>query len=283
MKEEEHQGVRIRQVLVALDASASSRAALEAAAELAAAFKAELRGLFVEDRRLHELAEHPMTSELHFLTATVEPWDPTQLRLQLRARAEQARRALRMTAEGRKLGWSFSVTRGEVAAEILAAAQEADLVTLGRQGWHPVAGLRGGSTAGRLLIQGKRLTLIHDRGRIGSLPVVVLYDGSPTARRALDLAAAIVSEHEGPLTVVVPPKAAGDEESLRRLESWAGKAGIRVVIQRLASRRSPDIVKTLKLFRRHLLVLPGHSGILRGRTGESLLRSLSSSVLVVRS
>jgi len=46
---ERDETLKIRRVLVAMDASPHSRAALEAAIELASHFEAELRGLFVED------------------------------------------------------------------------------------------------------------------------------------------------------------------------------------------------------------------------------------------
>ena len=46
----------IRRILVALDASPHSQAALQAASELAAALKAELVGIFVEDVNLLHLA-----------------------------------------------------------------------------------------------------------------------------------------------------------------------------------------------------------------------------------
>jgi nucleotide-binding universal stress UspA family protein len=49
----------IRKILVALDASLGSRAALRAAADLAAAMEAELSGVAVEDVELLRFAEAP--------------------------------------------------------------------------------------------------------------------------------------------------------------------------------------------------------------------------------
>ena len=54
-----------RRILVALDASAHSHAALAAAVALAARLHAEIEGLFVEDINLLRLAELPFTGLAH--------------------------------------------------------------------------------------------------------------------------------------------------------------------------------------------------------------------------
>ncbi len=56
----------IRRILVALDASGASLAALDAAARLAATLEAELLGLFVEDEDLLRLAGLPCAREVGF-------------------------------------------------------------------------------------------------------------------------------------------------------------------------------------------------------------------------
>ncbi|MGB7837261.1 MAG: universal stress protein, partial [Terrimicrobiaceae bacterium] len=61
--------MNIRRILVALDASAHSRAALEAACELALGLDAELSGLFVEDINLLRLAQLPFASEISYPSA----------------------------------------------------------------------------------------------------------------------------------------------------------------------------------------------------------------------
>ncbi len=60
-------------ILVAIDTSPHGRAALEAAADLAAASSAELCGLFVEDLNLLRLAGLPFAHEIEFASATPRP------------------------------------------------------------------------------------------------------------------------------------------------------------------------------------------------------------------
>jgi nucleotide-binding universal stress UspA family protein len=98
MKQEEREPA-IRRILVALDASRHSLAALEAAAELAARLKAELAGLFVEDINLVRLAGLPFAREIRYPSATIQQLDSPRLEQELKVQATRMRRALAAAAE----------------------------------------------------------------------------------------------------------------------------------------------------------------------------------------
>ncbi len=134
----------IRRILVALDTSPHSRAALAAAANLAARLEAQLIGVYVEDMNLLRLAQLPFAQEIHYASATPQKLDKDVMEKQLRSQADRARNDLRQTAEQYALEWSFQVLRGLVAAELLTAAEEADLLVLGRTSRQTVP-----STSGR--------------------------------------------------------------------------------------------------------------------------------------
>lgn len=192
----------IRRVLVALDASPSSLAVLEAAARLAETLRAELSGLFVEDENLLRIAELPFARAVESFSGTPRPLESRGLERGLRAEASRARRALEIVAERGLLRWSFRVTRGTVASEILAAASEANLLVLGKAGW---SASRLGPTASTVARSASGPTLMVGReARVGT--TVVAYDGSPASERALTLAAALSREES--LTVVsIEPRA----------------------------------------------------------------------------
>ncbi|HEY89989.1 MAG TPA: universal stress protein [Thermoflexia bacterium] len=190
------QAVEIRRILVALDASPHSRAALEAAAELAARFHAVLRGLFVEDVRLLQLAQLPSSQEIGYFSASRRQLDTTQIERQLRVQAKRARRAFALTVKQMQVASEFHVTRGVVAAEVLAAVEDADLLVLGRAGWSRVLIKQLGSTARSALAAAPNLMLIAPAGgRLGP-PVQVLYDGSPAAEKSLLLAETLMEEEQ---------------------------------------------------------------------------------------
>jgi nucleotide-binding universal stress UspA family protein len=202
----------VRRILVALDTSASSHAALESAALFASRLGAELLGLFVEDPDLLELARLPIAREVGLTSAHPRTLDARTMELALLAQAKQARLALETMARRHGVRHSFRVVRGRIEVELLAAAMEVDLLALGVAGQMEVAGRRLGSTA-RAVAAGARCSVLIERGQPRRKPsVLVLYEGTDTADRmiveARDYAAA-----RGGAIVVVP--LGGDEVEAR--------------------------------------------------------------------
>jgi nucleotide-binding universal stress UspA family protein len=183
----------LSRILVALDASPHSLAALEAAAALAAMMDAELSGLFVEDIALLRLAESPIAREVLYFSPKDTPLTPASMETKLRAQSEQARRALQAVAERARVRWTFRSVRGDVTSAVLAAAAEADLLALGTRGWSVSHQVRTGSTALRAARSTLPVLLLAEHGVPANGSLVVYYDGSPGAKRGL-LAAARLSQ-----------------------------------------------------------------------------------------
>lgn len=98
---------------------------LEATAQLAQRVDAELLGLFVEDADLLRFAELPFALEIGHASAQRRRPDPAALQREMRELAAAAERALADIAARMPVRWSFRVTRGYAATELLAAAAEA--------------------------------------------------------------------------------------------------------------------------------------------------------------
>lgn len=120
--------MKIRRVIVALDPTLGRRALLEAAAEAAGWMEAELVGLFVEDQDLLHFAALPFALEVGVTSAKRRPRDLESMERLMRALARDAREMLARIAARAPVRWSFRVARGVPLAELLAAAEEADLV-----------------------------------------------------------------------------------------------------------------------------------------------------------
>lgn len=193
----------IRRMLVALDASPDSLAALEAAARLAAGLEAELLGLYVEDESLLRGAELPITRAVGSFSGAVRQIERTELERHLRTQAAKARQALEAIASRARVRWSFRIARGAVAAELLAAATEADLISLGRCGWSMIETGRLGSTTETVLSRTVAPVLLLRRGLRMGQSVVAVYDGSDCARAGLLLAGQLAREEATPLVIVL--------------------------------------------------------------------------------
>jgi len=275
----------LRHILVALDASAHSLAALEAAADLAAAMQAEMEGLFVEDINLIRLASLPGTREVRH-TASEDSLDLERMERALKAQAAEARQALAAAARRAHVQWSFRVARGRVAHEVLAAAAAADLVTLGKLGRSRSPQARLGSTALRVLAGAPGALLLVGRRRVGVYRlhcVLVVYDGSEGAARALDAAARLAEASRISLTVLL---VADDPEAMQDMKLVATRAiggrSLEVRWQALAWAEGYNLLRVIQSDEAALLVLSLSSPRSPRATVGKLLEHVTNPVLLIR-
>jgi nucleotide-binding universal stress UspA family protein len=218
-----------RRILVALDASPESLAALDHAANLAARLQAELEGLFVEDEDLINLAQLPFAREISRLTNVVRSLDRATLEEDLRNQAALARMALRQKAEAMQLRWSFRVVRGRLEGAIQSASASADLVAMGRRRrtiGGEALGRTSASMARRLACSVLMALPQQDRP---DAPVATVYMDWPCGNSALDLAVRTAREEHRPLLIIVPAKDKGEYEKRRDTIEQGLRADARII------------------------------------------------------
>jgi hypothetical protein len=243
-----------RRILVAIDASPGSVIAARAAARLAARLEAELEGLFVEDVRRIRLAESPLAREVDTMTLRPRRPEGDQTQRQLRLQGLRARDALRRIADQEGIRWSFRVARGAVSAEIAAAADNAEIVSLGYGGWSTRPQRALGAVASALLERRSACTLLMRRALDVGPPVLVLYDGSEQAERGLSLAQRLVAGRSEDLAILL---VGSDGTGLRaQLESCAGRAAIEAVIGTVSSTAEPRLRRLVGAASAGALVVP---------------------------
>lgn len=206
----------VRRILVALDASTQSLAALETAVTLAGELGADLEGLFVEDINLMRVAMLPVSRRVLYPSGTEEPLDSSHMERELKLLARQAQKSLAMLADRSGIRWSFRVVRGRVTVEILAAASESDLLTVGRSGWSLARKMTLGSTAQNAAINAPKALLLVKRPLAVDRPVMVLFDGSSLAEQALKAAARFAAAFEGRLAVFIVTDSPQNAKKLER-------------------------------------------------------------------
>lgn len=189
-------------ILVALDTSPHSEAALAAAAELAAALQLELRGLYVEDINLLRLCGLPFGIEYGSFTAKPRRIEQNHLEREFRMQASLLRKIMAEVAGQKRIAWSFQVVRGGVTDQLLEAATSARMLSLGRVGRSP--GKRTGSTAQAIAQRAQRPVVFQSRQRTLHGPYSVLYTGSPASYRAVSLGVDLSAQEESTLKVFVP-------------------------------------------------------------------------------
>lgn len=240
------------QILVALDASPYSLAALRAAANLAALLQAELHGIFVEDEELLRLCGLPFSREIGLLSAQPRQLESQAIERQLRAQAATLRRTLAQIAEGLQLHWSFRVTRGRVPDQLLAAAENALLLSLGRVG-RSLGRSMGGTT--QVIVERAPLPVLVT-GKDGQVqpPYTVLYTGTASAARALRLATRLAQSSGYELQLWVPGQATDIERNDPQIASTREAAGVRSRLTYFAT--ADTLQRALTTARTGTLILP---------------------------
>lgn len=278
-------GFTVRRIVVAMDSSPHSRAALNAAAELAARLHAEIEGLYVEDIDLINLAGLPFGNAVDLATGRAAPFDIGALEAQLRAETARARRALEDAARRTRLVSSFRVVRGRLETEIVAAAGEADLLILGAAGLGlgPARGFKPGRMALAAAARAPRSVLLLRQGsRILGRPLVA-YDGTPAADKALDAAVELARPGNYPVRLLIAEQ---DTEKARALEEKAAarvrEAGGRFMRQQGDSAALPDMCGIVQQTDADILVIAAEDARLQGEGRSTLLERVACPVLLVR-
>lgn len=246
------EAIMVERILVALDASPHSQVALRAAASVAAAMHAELHGLFVEDATLFHLCNSPFCREVGLRTAVVRQLESHTVERQLRVLAAEMRRSLARVAGEAQVRWSFQVARGAVEQELLAAAEHAALLSLGRAGW--LAGARLGSTT-RTIVQRTMRPLLILGNRAGVLhPLTVLYHGSASADRALTLAVRLAQRNSQTLAILLVGPPAEIENWQRRIFAFLQEQQVQPTFTSITS--AEDLDALLQRLKQNTFVLP---------------------------
>lgn len=200
------------------------RAALEAAARLAALLGVELEAVYVREERLLRLPGSSLLREVDAVSGRVRRLEANDLERQIGAEAARARRLAAQVAEELGVEWSFRDSRGEVARVVRETAAAVDLVILGVRTRSPARGI--GSTVRAMLAESGHAVMVIRQGmRLGS-HVHAVDDGTEAGRRVVGVARALTDPEGARLTIHVGAPTGGAEraESYREELDEAGRS-----------------------------------------------------------
>lgn len=275
----------VERILVALDVSEHGRAALTAAAELAARLQAELLVLHIEDADLLTLAALPFAREID-ARASARRLETAAMERALKAGARRAAQVFEQATANWQVRASLRVVRGGVTRELLYAAQDADLIFVGRTG---VASSRRsplGRTARSLLGSNSRaVAVLADRHAL-ERPIATLFDGSDGSLRALELAIALAGEDHDNLLVAIPVRPDARTGSLEALAATVAQMAAPAAIQPRCVALSPPAMARLPQWLHQQgsrgLVVDRGAAIFAGRSLAETVAAFDCPVIVVR-
>lgn len=270
-----------RRILVALDASPHSQAALDMAVRLAMNFEAELVGLFIKDENLLQAAQLPFAEEVRSFTVPPKRLSDRRVQRQLRYQAERAEAALQEAAEQADVPYDFRVEEGKVTRELLKAAQEIDLLALGKTSTAS-SRRRLGTTCEVILSESPVPVLVLRKTARRRQPILTFYDGSEEAALALHLASELASQ-DAFLKVLIP---AADQAEMTRLRKEVydhyGHLGPRLQVRPLTQTEIDRLSALAREEGAGLFVLPGGCSPLENTPLQRFLYEIDCPLLVMR-
>ncbi|MCL7744124.1 universal stress protein [Guyparkeria hydrothermalis] len=232
-------------VLVLLDTSPASEAALDSAARLARHHQLELIALFIEDQDLIASAGHVFTREISLLSGEARPFDREILLSRLARQRQQIETRLASLGGQERLRWRLDVVTGPVTENILEAALNAEWVVLGKAGWSASRGGRLGSTARHLVEStGSRLLLWEERAFAPQAAIAALVHDPASGDAVVETTRQLALATERSARLLLLPDV--DPNSLPALASWQQQGRPAVTVERLTGRGAEALRRSLQ-------------------------------------
>ncbi len=274
----------IRRVVVLVDASRASWAALEEGADLAARHGLELLGLFVEEEDILRAATLPIASEVGPVSGGVRPLDPERIQRRLQGQSQEVRRYLTRIAQGQGLVWSLQILRGWAADLALAHTGRGDLLVAGKVGWSfwP-RGQRLGSTARELVSRSSfPIMILETRTETANRPIIALFEELQSGIRALEMAIQLANSKGSPLVVLIPSISEGKYRKLAEgAQAALDRLGRKGTLRGLETGGCQALAAAIRRESGRALVISRTGPTLEGEAGQQLIAAMDILVVVI--
>jgi nucleotide-binding universal stress UspA family protein len=246
----------VERILVALDKSSHSLAALQAAIELARHYHAALKGVFVEDINVLNLAKMPFHQEVGEYTATIREISMDGLSREISVQSRWVTHFFQKSINQTDVNADFSVLRGNIHEMLNKESKACDLVVIGKSGTHPLGRRRHGSTA-KALIQHhlKPLLLIEENTQLGS-PIILVYENSPIGKISLETARDLMDPAETLMIFLNADDPDIFSKSNTELKQWAFEININISIESFKSPAISRVIGLVEGMKTGLFILP---------------------------
>ncbi len=280
MAEEAKKTIFLREILVAIDTSTHSHAALEAAVALAKTMEANIQGLFVEDELWNKITNLPSTRAVNALTGDVLPLENDTLEHQVAILRNRLRRKLEKMSSRNRVKYSWSSARGNVEKKILEASENADLITIGLKG-QSARRKNLGSSAKMIIQKAEKPVLILKEGLHLGTTLTAVYDASKESQRGIRLALKIAEKNKSSLKVlVVDNNPDAVDQRNKELEKILENNEVSVQVELMKSTDLGSFLNSINEQRSGLLIIPKSQPLL-AKSFETVLLHINCPLLMV--
>lgn len=278
---EVYEPICVKRILVPLDHSNHSIAALHAAVTLARHYEAELKGVFVEDIHLLRLAEMPFHQEVGEYTAIIREISSEGLSRGIYVQSQWVIQSFRRLINHTDLHGKFLVRRGDVNEIIAVESQKCDLVVIGKSGKNILGRNRLGSTAKRMIQHHKiPLLLVEENNKIGS-PIILLFDNSPAGKIGLETAKDFLQPYETLLILLNKDDPSGHSDGKAFLKQWAATNQVNISIEGFRTRSIRRFIQLIDRLKTGLFIMPQHAEPVNKAIVDVSMELISLPVLLI--
>jgi nucleotide-binding universal stress UspA family protein len=277
-----YEPICVERILVSLDKSSHSLAALQAAIELARHYHATLQGVFVEDINLLNLTKMPFHQEVREYTATVREISTDGLSREISVQSRWVTRNFQKTINQTDVNANFVVLRGNIYEMVNKESQACDLVVIGKSGTHPLGRHRLGSTAKALIKHHQKpLLLIEENTQLG-YPIILVYENSHIGKICLETARDLMDPAENLMIFLN----ADDPDVFSRtnveLKQWASDNKTKISIESFKSLATSRVISMVEGMKTGLFILPHNDDSPQTKVLEFDLGKISLPILLIR-
>jgi len=202
MDDSEDTSLTMSEILVALDHSRHSRAALDTAAAIAKLLEAKIHGLFVHDDQWLRISRLPSLAEIDELTGSLSPLGRESIEKEIRELERAIKEHFELISRRHQLTHTWSTVKGVVAEKVLDAAKNSDMITIGSRGRSFSKSGKLGSTAATIIqTADKPVLILQKRNHLGRPPIVI-FDGSDESVSGVNIALKIAKKNNSRLTII---------------------------------------------------------------------------------
>ncbi len=282
MAKDSEKAITIGRILVAVDYSNRSDAALEAAAMFAKITKANIHGIYVQEEHWEHINRRPSATFINGLTGKTQLLEENRLDSEVKMIAKRLQRKLKSISRQHEIAHSWESIRGQVIEEILKAGKEADLITIGRRGSSTLRKKKLGSTAKAIIEQSEKPVLVLAESHFLGRAVTVVYDTSKESQKSLRLGLSIAEKNKSVLAVLVVDNHAEDETYRNKeVEQIIDEARVPVDVTTINQINIGNLIGLIKRQNPGLVIIPKKQPLLHDGSPEVLLHYLRCAVLLM--
>lgn len=277
MDDSDDTSIKITEILVALDDSHQSRAALETAAAIAKLMEAKIHGLFVHDDQWLRISKLPSATEIDELTGKLSPIGRESIEKEIFELEKSIKKHFERISNQYQITHAWSSVKGTVTEKVLEAAKEADLITIGSKGRSFSKSRKLGSTAAAVIRTANKPVLILQKKTGTERPTIVLFDGSEKSISGVKTALKMAGKNNSSLVAI---DISDTNSSAPPLESLLSQTKIDVDIIKPDQLNMGRFLFLLSRLRGGFLILPKNERFTKKSTVEYILESAGCPILL---